>query len=100
MEKHFKPIYRNIQYKPKIWGISYINLFIVLLIMLFSMLFLKGFGLVVGIVGGAICTVIAYTYFFYKDNRDAVEAAAKEENFLKDSLTSYTISNQTINFEE
>ena len=96
----YKPIYRNIQFKPKIWGLDYTHLFATLILFMVAVVFLKSFGLLIGFIGGAVLGGIAYAYFFYIDNRDPVEAEASKQNILKNQLTSYTLSHQKVIIKE
>lgn len=62
------PIYRNIQYKPKIWGLCYTNLFGTLILVFMAIMIFKTEGILTGFGVGIALGIISYSYFFWNDN--------------------------------
>jgi len=94
---NIKPIQRNIQHQPKIWGITYLKLFASLFLMLFCILgwhFLVARGLVALLFGvgvGGLSLGVAYLL----DRRDPVERP-HAARYIRRQLTAYVTSNQTV----
>lgn len=92
-------IYRNIQYKPRIWGLYFSSLFsvlgaflIVLMILSVSLNIFLSLFISFLLFGGF------YGYFYLKDNRDEVEYRAKKDILFKNKISSYSVSDQKIRF--
>ena len=92
---NLKPIHRNIQHQPRIWGVSFFKLFASLFAMLFSIMgyhYLVSRGMAALLFGlglGAACLGVSY----YMDNRDPIENS-KQYVFIRGLVTSYSLSNQ------
>ena len=62
------PIFRNIQFKPKIWGLCYSNLFGTLGLVAVAIMIFKAEGIITGFSVGIGLGIISYIYFFWNDN--------------------------------
>ena len=96
-----RTIYRNIQYKPRIWGLYFTSLFsalgmflAVLMILSFSISIFPALLLSILFLGSL------YGYLFFKDNRDEVEYSAKRSAVFKNSISSYSASEQKFRITE
>jgi hypothetical protein len=90
------PIYRNIQFDPRIWGVSYKSLLAAMGILLVGiMLFKSILGLVGGMAAGLASTAGYYSYAFWNDNRDKIESEGRKTP-IKRVVASYVIGSQTI----
>lgn len=90
------PVYRNIQFDPRIWGISYKSLFACLGILLVGIIFFKSIvGLAGGLVAGIGSALGFYAYKFWDDNRDKIETTGKKTP-IRSMITSYTTGTQSI----
>ncbi len=96
-----KAIHRNLQHVPRIWGVSYWKLFAslfatLLVMMVFFYTVSRGLlALAVGIGVG----LAAYGISFWLDSRDPLEQP-KHSGFIRDSLTSYSVSNQSFRIRD
>ncbi|MBN1199213.1 MAG: hypothetical protein JXA23_07665 [Bacteroidales bacterium] len=92
MELKENPIFRNIQFQPRIWGLSYVHLFGSLGGVFVSLMFFKSFGILVGLVIAVILGGVAYCYFYWVDNiQDKANQHLK--NTIKTKIVSYEPSN-------
>jgi len=90
------PVYRNIQFDPRIWGVSYKSLFGALGLLMIGIMFFKSLlGLLGGIAAGAGLAIGFYAYSFWNDNRDQVESAGKKTP-LRSLIASYTAGTQRV----
>ena len=90
------PVYRNIQYDPKIWGVSYKALFASLFAFLIGVMVFKSmFGIFGGFGIGTAISLVMYLYARLKENRDQIEFLAKSCP-IKKRLSSYVMSSQKI----
>ncbi len=88
-------LYRNIQYKPRIWGLYFSSLFTSLGIFLLLLMILSvSVNLFAALFLSIFSLAIMYGYFYFKDNRDEIEYRAKRENYIKNRLVSYSVSEQ------
>lgn len=90
-----KPIYRNLQHQPRIWGVSYVKLFATLFSALFTMMltyYVVGAMVSLGIAAGVLLTGFGVSLFL--DSRDPVRF---DGGFLRNCWTSYSTSNATVN---
>ncbi len=96
-----KAIHRNLQHVPRIWGVSYWKLFAslfatLLVMMVFFYTVSRGLAaLAVGIGVG----LAGYGISFWMDSRDPLEHQ-KHSRFIRDSLTSASVSNQAIRIKD
>ena len=93
-----KPVYRNLQHQPRIWGVSYVKLFATLFSALFAMMtayYALGPLASMGVAAGAL--LAGYGVSFFLDSRDPVRF---EGSFLRDCWTSHSISNARIRIQE
>lgn len=96
-----KAIHRNLQHMPRIWGVSYWKLFAslfatLLVMMVFFYTVSRGLAaLAVGIGVG----LAGYGISFWMDSRDPLEHQ-KHSRFIRDSLTSASVSNQAIRIRD
>jgi len=97
----YKAIHRNLQHVPRIWGVSYWKLFAslfatLLVMMVFFYTVSRGLAaLAVGIGVG----LAGYGISFLMDSRDPLEHQ-KHSRFIRDSLTSASVSNQAIRIRD
>jgi len=97
----YKAIHRNLQHMPRIWGVSYWKLFAslfatLLVMMVFFYTVSRGLAaLAVGIGVG----LAGYGISFWMDSRDPLEHQ-KHSRFIRDSLTSASVSNQAIRIRD
>jgi hypothetical protein len=98
-----KPIFRNIQHVPKVWGVTYLKLFATLGTGL--LVTTLGFSLVSGasalvkvmVIGlGAAITLVLYGICFWMDNTDHLERDSA--GFLKTEMNSQSLSLQRLQF--
>ncbi|NLT68059.1 MAG: hypothetical protein GXX84_15760 [Acidobacteria bacterium] len=98
-----KPIFRNIQHVPKVWGVTYLKLFATLGSGLLTTTL--GFFLtsnatavakVVMIGVGVVITLLAYCLCFWIDNTDHLEKDSSP--FLKSEMNSQSLSLQRLRF--
>ncbi len=90
------PVYRNIQFDPRIWGISYKSLFACLGILLVGIMFFKSFlGLAGGLAAGIGSSLGYYAFKFWDDNRDKIETEGKKTP-IKAIVAAYSIGTQTL----
>jgi len=98
---NLKPIHRNIQHQPRIWGVSFFKLFASLFAMLFSIigfhyLVTRGMAaLLFGLGLGVLCLGVSY----FIDNRDTIEKS-NQNAFIRGLVTSYSLSNQMSGIKE
>ena len=97
----FKPIHRNLQHVPRIWGVSYWKLFASLFAMLFVTLgwfyvVARGF---LALAAGAGTGLASYGVSFWLDSRDPCQNL-RRASFIRDWLTSYSVSNQTVRIKD
>ena len=89
-----RPIYRNLQHVPKIYGLTFLKFFGVLFISLFVMVgLLQMAGPVVAFSTAGLVLAILYSAAFWWDSRDPDRINTA---FVRPSLTSYSLSNQRI----
>jgi hypothetical protein len=98
-----RPIFRNIQHIPKVWGVTYLKLFATLVSGLLATTL--GFSLTSGataitkvmVIGlGAIVTILIYAICFWIDNTDCLERDSC--TFLKNEMNSQSLSLQQLRF--
>ena len=98
-----KPIFRNIQHVPKVWGVTYLKLFATLGTGLLATTL--GFFLTSGasamvkvmVIGmGVVITLFLYGICFWIDNTDHLERDAAD--FLKREMNSQSLSLQRLQF--
>jgi len=90
------PIYRNIQFDPRIWGVSYKSLFASLGVLLVGLMLFKSFlGLVGGMAAGVAAAAGYYAYAFWDDNRDKVESAGRKTP-IRRVVAAYSMGTQRI----
>jgi hypothetical protein len=98
-----RPIFRNIQHVPKVWGVTYLKLFAILGSGLLATTL--GFSLTSGatavvkvmVIGlGVVTTLLLYGTCFWIDNTDRLEW--NSASFLKDDLNSQSLSLQRLRF--
>lgn len=97
----FKPIHRNLQHVPRIWGVSYWKLFASLFAMLFVTLgwfYLVARGFL-ALAAGAGAGLASYGVSFWLDSRDPCQNL-RRASFIRDWLTSYSVSNQTVRIKD
>jgi hypothetical protein len=88
-------VFRNIQYDPRIFGLSYKSLFITLFSFMFLLMFMKEVGLLTGFMLSLLFSMGIYSLFYWKDNRDEVDAKANRIR-IKNTLTCYEPCDQQI----
>ncbi len=96
-----KAVHRNLQHVPRIWGVSYWKLFASLFATLLVMMvffYTVSRGLAALFVGGGV-GLAAYGVSFWLDSRDPLEQP-KHSTFIRDCLTSYSVSNQAIRIKD
>jgi hypothetical protein len=98
-----RPIFRNIQHVPKVWGVTYIKLFATLggglLITTLGFSLTSGATavtkvLVIGL--GVIMTGMLYGICFFIDNTDRLER--DPASFLNNEMNSQSLSHQRLRF--
>lgn len=98
-----RPIFRNIQHVPKVWGVTYLKLFATLGSGLLATTL--GFSLTSGatavvkvmVIGlGAAITLLIYGVCFWIDNTDHLERDSS--CFLKSEMNSQSLSLQRLRF--
>jgi len=98
---NLKPIHRNIQHQPRIWGVSFFKLFASLFAMLFSIIgfhYLVTRGMAALLFGlGLGAAFLGVSYFI--DNRDPIENS-KQYSFIRRHITSFSLSNQMSGIKE
>jgi hypothetical protein len=98
-----RPIFRNIQHVPKVWGLTYLKLFVTLGSGLLATT--VGFSLtsnatavvkiiVIGL--GVVTTLLIYAVCFWIDNTDHLERDSSP--FLKSEMNSQSLSLQWLRF--
>jgi hypothetical protein len=92
-----RPIFRNIQHVPKVWGVTYLKLFATLGTGLLATTL--GFSLTSGasavvkviVIGlGAVVTLLLYGVCFWIDNTDHLDRDVSQ--FLKSEMNSQSLS--------
>jgi hypothetical protein len=98
-----RPIFRNIQHVPKVWGVTYLKLFATLgcglLATTVGFSFVSGAGAVVKVIViglGAVITLLLYGVCFWIDNTDHLERDVSQ--FLKREMNSQSLSLQRLHF--
>ena len=98
-----RPIFRNIQHVPKVWGVTYVKLFATLGSGLLATTL--GFSLTSGataivkvmVIGlGVVTTLLLYGICFWIDNTDNLERDSSY--FLKGEMNSQSLSLQRLRF--
>ncbi len=98
-----RPIFRNIQHVPKVWGVTYLKLFATLGSGLLATTL--GFSLTSGataivkvmVIGlGVAITLLIYGFCFWIDNTDHLERDSSA--FIKREMNSQSLSLQRIRF--
>ncbi len=98
-----RPIFRNIQHVPKVWGVTYLKLFATLGSGLLATTL--GFSLTSGstavakvmMIGlGVAITLLIYGFCFWIDNTDNLEKDSSP--FIKGELNSQSLSLQRLRF--
>jgi hypothetical protein len=98
-----RPIFRNIQHVPKVWGVTYLKLFATLGSGLLATTL--GFSLTSGstavvkvmMIGlGVVTTLLIYGFCFWIDNTDHLEKDSSP--FLKGEMNSQSLSLQRLRF--
>ncbi len=98
-----RPIFRNIQHVPKVWGVTYVKLFATLGSGLLATTL--GFSLTSGstavakvmMIGlGVVITLLIYGLCFWIDNTDHLEKDSSP--FLKGEMNSQSLSLQRLRF--
>ena len=98
METH--RIYRNLQTVPKIWGITFPKLFGVLfggLIVMMPLMFTLPRLLAFGVTAALMVTGLVVCWIM--DQQDPVTVRARRSRFIKQRLTAYARSSQTVRIE-
>ncbi len=91
-----KPVYRNLQHQPRIWGVSYLKLFATLFAALFAMMlsyYAAGALVALGIMAGVLLAGFGVSFFL--DSRDPVRF---DGSFLRDCWASYAAGSATVEF--
>lgn len=83
------PLYRNVGYSPRIWGVSYVYLFTTLFSFVFLLLILKSLGLMTGFIVSVLISLSLYGWFYWLSNRDQVEYEARRKRKYRKHLVSY-----------
>jgi ABC-type transport system involved in cytochrome bd biosynthesis fused ATPase/permease subunit len=98
-----RPIFRNIQHVPKVWGVTYLKLFatlgIGLLATTIGFSFTSGASAVVKVmvIGlGAVITLLLYGVCFWIDNTDHLDRDVSQ--FLKSEMNSQSLSIERLQF--
>ncbi len=98
-----RPIFRNIQHVPKVWGVTYLKLFATLGGGLLATTL--GFSLTSGstavakvmMIGlGVVITLLIYGFCFWIDNTDNLEKDSSP--FIKGEMNSQSLSLQRLRF--
>jgi hypothetical protein len=98
-----RPIFRNIQHVPKVWGVTYVKLFATLgsglLATTIGFFLTSGSNavakvLVIGL--GVVVTLLIYSFCFWIDNTDHLERDSS--GFLKTEMNSQSLSFQRLKF--
>jgi hypothetical protein len=98
-----RPIFRNIQHVPKVWGVTYVKLFATLgsglLATTIGFFLTSGSNavakvLVIGL--GVVVTLLIYSFCFWIDNTDHLERDSS--GFLKTEMNSQSLSLQRLKF--
>ena len=98
-----RPIFRNIQHVPKVWGVTYVKLFATLgsglLATTIGFFLTSGSNavakvLVIGL--GVVVTLLIYSFCFWIDNTDHLERDSS--GFLKAEMNSQSLSLQRLKF--
>jgi len=94
-------IYRNIQYKPRIWGLYFASLFSALGAFLMILMVLSiSMNIFTALFASLLSLAGLYGYFFFRDNRDEVEYSSRKSKMFRNRITSYTVSDQRIQFND
>lgn len=100
-----RDIFRNIQHIPKVWGITYIHLFLSLgigfLFITLGFVFVSKAGVIakVGtIIVGIVLSGISYGFWWWRDNIDGL--ATDSAPWMKCVLNSQSLSSQQIKFTQ
>ena len=98
-----RPIFRNIQHVPKVWGVTYVKLFATLgsglLATTIGFFLTSGSNAVVKVmvIGlGVVVTLLIYSICFWMDNTDHLERDSS--GFLKTEMNSQSLSLQRLKF--
>jgi uncharacterized protein (DUF697 family) len=98
-----RPIFRNIQHVPKVWGVTYLKLFATLgsglLATTIGFFLTSGANAVVKVmvIGlGVVITSLIYAVCFWVDNTDHLERDSSA--FLKAEMNSQSLSLQKLKF--
>jgi len=90
------PVFRNIQFDPRIWGVSYKSLFTALGVLLVGLMVFKSFlGLVGGMAAGLASCACYFSYAFWNDNRDKVESEGRKTK-IRRVVAAYTMGTQRV----
>ena len=90
----FKPIYRNLQHVPRIWGVTFAKMFASLFGGLFIMVSLLQLARpVVAFPGSVAVFGFLYGGSFYLDSRDRERL---DTSFIRRHLTAYSLSHQRV----
>lgn len=97
----YKPIHRNLQHQPRIWGVSFAKLFAVLFGMLLTML--AGFSVFgqgwLALAVGAGLGLAGYALAWYLDSRDPLERRPAA-GFIRHHLSSGSLSRQGVRLRD
>jgi hypothetical protein len=88
------PIFRNIGYSPRIWGLSYGHLFTTLFGGLFALMLGRAAGILAGFCLAVAAVAAMYGFFYWQRNADMVEFAARRCGMIGKNLSPYGISEQ------
>ncbi len=98
-----RPIFRNIQHVPKVWGVTYLKLFATLgsglLATTLGFFLTSGTAAIVKVmmIGlGVVTTLVIYGFCFWIDNTDHLEKDSSP--FLKGEMNSQSLSLQRLRF--
>lgn len=97
----YKPIHRNLQHQPRIWGVSFVKLFAVLFGML--LVLLAGFSILgqgwLALAVGAGLGLAGYGLAFYLDSRDPLERRPAA-GFIRNRLSAGSLSHQCVRLRD
>ena len=96
-----KPIHRNLQHQPRIWGVSFFKLFAALFAMLLTMLvvFATWDHGILALAIGAGVGVAGYSLSLYLDRRDPL-LQRRQAGFIRDHLSSGSLSGQVVRLRD
>lgn len=97
----FKPIHRNLQHVPKIWGVTYLKLFAALFsVLLVTLVYFTAVARgVMALLAGLGAGLAVYGGSLWLDSRDPL-AHNRQSAFIRDALTAYSVSNQTVRIDD